>query len=79
MVRDHSDNISLVHTRVLVVFFLWNFWMFKASSNVLEEQFAVKGVSTSEMDIWMAGVYGGQGQISGEREKGKEKKDNGEA
>lgn len=22
MVRDHSDNISLVHTRVLVVFFL---------------------------------------------------------
>lgn len=54
--------------------------MFKASSNVLEEQFAVKGVSTSEMEhIWMAGVWVGDRDRYQEREKGKEKKDSGEA
>lgn len=42
--------------------------MFKASSNVLEEQFAVKGVrhirNGAHLNGWSVG--GGQGQISGE-------------
>lgn len=71
MVRIYSYNILMVGTRVLVVFFLWNFWMFKIFYNVLNKNSLLRkkeGAHQSCSYEWLEHGWG-RGRDGRRREK----------